>query len=178
MKRNYSNGILDSAVFFFGTEVEKTPAFGMKTLFVVGLQPVEKVENTLKDPYLNFRTSTRHIFFGANHSFNPVSNEEWTAWKELIEYFLSKDCWCSLDIPLSHVEQFLDTGLCQFDTFIPQIQVKIPYVKQWNYNTMVKIDDTGFRKTNPGIWTHNLHDLLSRDKFTNWQEYKNDEILK
>ena len=29
---------------FVGTEVEHTPAFGLKTLFVVGIQPTELIE--------------------------------------------------------------------------------------------------------------------------------------
>ena len=35
MKRDYSTGVTDTAEFFVGTEVEKTPTQGMKTLFVV-----------------------------------------------------------------------------------------------------------------------------------------------
>ena len=40
MKRNYASGVSDTPIFFTGVEVEKTPAYGMKTLFVTGLQPV------------------------------------------------------------------------------------------------------------------------------------------
>ena len=52
----------------------------------------------------------------------------------------------------------------------------IPYIKQWNYNTMVKIDDRGFKETNPGVWCHSLHDLMDREKFTDWNKYGNDKI--
>ena len=38
MKREYENGIKDNVEFFTGVEVEKTPAYGMKTLFVVGIK--------------------------------------------------------------------------------------------------------------------------------------------
>ena len=42
---------------------------------------------------------------------------------------------------------------------------------------MIKIDDKDFKATNPGVWTHSLHDLKDRSKFTSWDKYKNDEIL-
>jgi hypothetical protein len=96
----------------------------------------------------------------------------------MITYFLEQGYWCSLDIPLNQVEEFNDGGLNDFDMFIPQIRVSIPYVKLWNYNTMIKIDDKDFKATNPGVWCHSLHDLKDRSKFTPWDKYNNDEIIK
>ena len=172
MERNYIDGVEDDAVFFFGEEVEHTPAFGMDTLFVVGVHPVEVIESKLKH-------HIQHIFFGANHSFNPGSTyEEWKVWEDMITYFLEKGYFCSLDIPIHCVEEFNDGGLNDYDTFIPQIRVPIPYVRLWNYNTMIKIDDKGFKATNPGVWSHSLHDLMDRKKFTDWSKYTLDKVIK
>jgi hypothetical protein len=174
MKRDYASGTADSITFFTGVEIERTPAYGMQTLFVTGVQPVEAIEGVLANQ------SVRHIFFGANHSFNPVFNdyEGWKSWEDMISYFLDKGYWCSLDIPLSAVEEFNDGGLNDYNQFIPQIRVPIPYIKLWNYNTMLKVDDKDFKATNPGVWCHNLHDLLDRNKFTSWDQYGNDEVIK
>ena len=38
MKREYNIGTAEDIKFFTGVEIEKTPAFGMRTLFVVGVQ--------------------------------------------------------------------------------------------------------------------------------------------
>ena len=180
MKREYNTGVAENIKFFLGKEVEKTPAYGMKTLFVTGLQTIEEIEKMLNDPFTNIKEPVKHIFFGANHSFNPTTNDykEWAAWENMITYFLEKNYWCSLDIPMSAVEEFNDGGLNDYANFIPQIMVTIPYVKLWNYNTMIKIDDKDFKATNPGVWTHSLHDLKDRNKFTDWSEYKNDEVIK
>jgi len=43
---------------------------------------------------------------------------------------------------------------------------------------MIKIDDLDFNATNPGVWTHSLHALKDRTKFTAWSEYSNDEVIK
>lgn len=170
MNRTYHSGASDQAIFFRGVEIEHTPAYGKETLFVVGIQPIEDIVKHL--------TGCEHIFFGANHSFNPISPDQWREWEQMIEFFLEKEYLCSLDIPISCVEEFNDGGLCEFNNFIPQIRVPVPYITLWNYNTMIKIDDKGFNQTNPGIWTHSLHSLMDRKCFTDWTKYSNDKVLK
>lgn len=170
MNRDYDSGSKDGVVFFFGQEVEHTPAYGMDTLFVVGVQSTEKIESKL-------RSHIRHIFFGANHSFNPLNYEEHKQWEDMIFHFLDKEYLCSLDIPMSQVEEFQESGYCEYDNFIPQIRVPIPYIRLWNYNTMLKIDDRDFKSTNPGVWSHSLHKLMARDNFTSWDKYKGDKVL-
>ncbi len=170
MKRDYSSGSEDDIKFFTGKEVEHTPAYGMPTLFVVGIQSVESIALNMQD--------CRHIFFGANHSYNPRTYNEHKAWEDMISFYLDRDYLCSLDIPINQVEEFHDSGLCEYDNFIPQIRVPIPYIRLWNYNTMVKIDDKDYKATNPGVWSHSLHTLMDRSKFTDWSQYEKDEIIK
>jgi hypothetical protein len=178
MNRNYTSGTADNVVFFVGKEVEHTPAFGMLTLFVTGVHTPEEVQNALDAHYALGGYHIEHIFFGANHSFNPVSYDEHKQWENMIYHFLKKEMLCSLDIPISQVEEFHESGYCEYDNFIPQIRVPIPYIRLWNYNTMLKIDDMDFKATNPGVWSHSLHTLMDRSKFTDWSKYNNDEIIK
>jgi len=170
MNREYKDGIRNSAVFFVGSEVEKTPAFGLKTLFVVGIQSYIEIKQHLANE------QCQHIFFGANHSFDPITNN-YDSWEDMITPLLNEGILCSLDIPLSAVDDFHDGGLCEHNNFIPQIRIPIPYIKLWNYNTMIKIDDKGFKATNPGVWCHSLHDLMDREKFTDWPKYGLDKLL-
>jgi hypothetical protein len=176
MNRDYADGKNSDVVFFVGDEVEKTPAFGLKTLFVVGVHASDIVMKHF------IEHNCKHIFFGANHSFNPGLNlpddeHQWQEWEEMIKPFLKENRWCSLDIPFSHVSEFLDSTLNEYNCFIPQIRVPIPYIKIWNYNTMIKIDDRDFRSTNPGVWCHSLHNLTNRDNFTDWCQYGLDTII-
>ena len=69
MKRDYDTGTADSITFFTGVEVEKTPAFGLKTLFVTGVQPCDVIQKHYDEE------QCEHIFFGANHSFKPFKNK-------------------------------------------------------------------------------------------------------
>ena len=180
MKRDYDDGEDFDIKFFVGIEVEKTPAFGLKTLFVTGVQDWEEILE-----YYN-EHDCKHIFFGANHSFNPeniLNNQSlydyYKEWEDMIEEFLKEGYLCTLDIPLSAANgSFHDGGLCEYENFIPQIRVPLPYTKLWNYNAMVKIDDKDFKATNPGVWCHSLHDLLDREKFTDWYSYGKDKVIK
>ena len=173
MKRNYESGVSSTPTMFTGIEVEKTPAFGMQTLFVDGIQDAETIIH-----YYNEWKCT-HIFFGANHSYNPSEADEFEAWDKYILEFVKEGYLCSLDIPSTlNLDWFLDGGLTEYDNFIPQLRVVIPYIKQWNYNTMVKIDDKDFKASNPGVWCHSLHDLMDREKFTDWAKYGLDKVIK
>jgi len=169
MLRQYETGQSSNVTFFTGVEVEKTPAFGLKTLFVTGTHPCDVIQKYYDDE------QCEHIFFGANHSFEPVKHAEWESWERMIKAFLAAGKLCSLDIPIGYAEEFLDTGLTEYENFIPQLRIPLPYVKQWNYNTMLKIDDKDFKATNPGVWCHSLHDLLDRNKFTDWTKYTLDK---
>ena len=172
MIRDYRTGEQDSVTYFTGVEVEKTPAYGMKTLFVTGLQDPEDVL------YYASEEKCKHIFFGANHSYDPKDESEWMAWDTMIEFLLKEGFLCSLDIPIAIAEEFLESGLVENDNFIPQLRVPVPYSKLWNYNTMLKIDDKDFKATNPGVWCHSLHDLMDREKFTDWTKYGLDKVIK
>jgi hypothetical protein len=169
--------------FFTGTEVEHTPAFGKKTLFVVGLQSAADIQDWLDDFAVHEDKSMHieHIYFGANMSF-PASirtNDAvfWNPWESMIQHFLSAGYPCTMDIDVSQVEGLLESGLCEHYNFIPMISVKIPYIRQLGYNATIKLDDRDFAATNPGVWCHNLHDLQKRTKFTDWSKYSNDKTI-
>ena len=174
MKRDYETGSASDVRFFTGVEVEKTPAYGIKTLFVTGLNDPSIIREQLGEE--------EHIFFGANHSFDPASQKHsadyYEEWEKMITPFLNDGLLCSLDIPLNATELFLEGPLVEYENFIPQIRVPLPYTKLWNYNTMIKIDDVDFKATNPGVWCHSLHDLMDREKFTDWAKYGLDKIIK
>jgi hypothetical protein len=95
----------------------------------------------------------------------------------MIHYFLKKDYLCTLDIDVKNVEGMLEGGFTEYHNFIPMISVKLPYLQQLGYNAIIKIDDKDFKSTNPGVWCHSLHNLLTRETFTDWSQYTKDEVI-
>jgi hypothetical protein len=167
--------------FFVGTEVEHSPVYGHRTLFVIGLQKIEDILWQIGSVDTKSKQSITHVYFGANQSFpNPAVNdaETWNAWELMIQALLDRGYWCTLDIDVSAVPGLTEGGLTENAQFIPMISVKMPYVKLLGYNATVKIDDQDFQATNPGVWCHSLHDLMQRQKFTSWNQYTKDEIVK
>ena len=79
MLRDYETGKFTDVKFFIGTEVENTQAKGLRTLFVVGLMPSNKILNLAEE------NEVQHIYLGANHSFTPTFGWKYISVKKCIE---------------------------------------------------------------------------------------------
>lgn len=166
------DGHTDDTKFFIGVEVEKTPAYGQKTLFVVGKQnPKEILARALN-------CDCPHVYLGANQSFAPDHTEEDSKeWDHIIMTLVKEGVWTTLDFDVADTEWVLESGATEYHNFIPQISVKIPYINQLGYNATLKIDDKGFKASNPGVWCHSLPALQTRETFTDWTKYTKDEVI-
>jgi hypothetical protein len=176
MQRPYQNSTQNDVRFFVGTEVEHTPLLGRKTLFVVGIQPVQDIL------YQAQASNVSAIYLGANQSFDPGDwhngdHKSSDSWNRMISDVLKLGYWTTLDFDVRHAEWVAEGGYCENNKFVPMISVKIPYVSQFNYNTTVKIDDKDFDKSNPGVWCHRLVELMQPSKFTDWSSYTQDKPL-
>jgi hypothetical protein len=157
-------------VYFTGYEVEHTVCYGMKTLFVVGTPSLDELLSKAVE------ANVEHIYFGTSQSFNPksISHDEYEAWDQVIIPCLRNNYWVTLDFDVKHIEGVLESGYNEYARFVPMISVKLPYINQLNYNATLKLDDLTWGATNPGVWTHHLHDLMSKDTYTHWDQYTQD----
>ena len=160
--------------FFIGEEVEKTPLFGKQTLFVIGKQNPKEILQRCLDNGID------HAYLGCANTFQPGdSNEEWEEWDHIILELMKADIWVTLDFDSGYAnhEWFHDNGWNEYDKFIPMIAVRLPYIKQFNYNATIKLDDSSFKGTNSGVWCHQLHDLMDRRNYTDWSNYVGDKVI-
>lgn len=163
----------NDVVYFIGPEVEHTPAYSKRTLFVVGKQDADQIERMARE------YKTPHIFMGANHSFT-VDQHDWNYWDSIITSLLDKGFWVTLDYPAHQHEQMLkllNPGIWQSRLFVPLLSVRIPHVQTSSTNLTIKIDDTDFKATNAGVWCLNHHEITDSNRFTNWQDYGTDEVV-
>ena len=161
--------------FFIGREVEHSPAYAHKTLFVVGIQDAGVIINLVKN------NNCTHVYFGANQSFPKLDTDDgdsWREWESMIQECLHAGFLCTLDLDVTCAEGLAESGLVEYNNFIPMISVKLPYIQLLGYNATIKLDDKDFAKTNPGVWCHSLHELRDRKVFTDWSKYTQDEIIK
>lgn len=169
--------------FFVAGEVEQTPAFGKKTLFVVGLQDTNTIERLAREH------KTLHIFLGANRSFDSlelkngmymIENTLALDWEKQIQSLIERGFVVTLDYPAhKHVDvlSILNKTIWQSRNFIPVLSVAVPNVNTSNINLTIKIDDISFGATNPGVWCMNHHEITNSNRFTGWEEYNNDVII-
>ena len=95
----------------------------------------------------------------------------------MVRTLLDEGLWVTLDYDASYHNWILDAGYNEFDNFISMISVKLPHIEQLNYNACVKIDDSGFKHSNPGVWVYYANELKDRKKFTPWSEYGKDQPI-
>ena len=169
MKRDYSTGVTDTAEFFVGTEVEKTPTQGMKTLFVVRHQHSNDIEKYA------IENDCTHIYLGANHCFKNFDGRDREMLVPTIESLLEK-YHVTLDVPgnarLEEITSFLANP-----KFTIVYAVPVENIMGMKGNVIFKIDDKDFKATNPGVWCWSVRDLIKEEHFTDWNEYGDDEIL-
>lgn len=157
--------------YFIGTEIEHTAMKGEKTLFVVGVKSHEEIAKRADEHGI------KHLYFGTSQSFTPRSNNDYEAWEQMIKPLLKQGYWCTLDFGVEYAHDVLECGFDEYDNYISMISVKLPYIKQFNYNATIKLDDTTWGHSNPGVWCHSLHELQKRDVYTDWREYVGDTVI-
>jgi len=154
--------------FFIGKEVENTAMKGQITLFVVGTQNVVDIVRYTQ------RTAVEHVYLGTSQSFTPVTEEDWRDWNNIINKLLDLGLWVTLDYDVQYTEMVSRMNWHKQNHFINMISVKIPNIKTFNANTVIKLDDVTWGATNTGVWTHDLDKLMTKKTYTDWSEYKGD----
>jgi|TARA_B100001996_G_scaffold90783_1_gene67483 hypothetical protein len=172
MKRDYDNGVKDNVEYFVGNEVEKTPAHLERTLFVVGTQMSVDVMDQARE------NDCKHIYLGANQSFNPTNDDQKEDWDDMIMPLLEEGWLVTLDYDIKYHEHVIAFDYNRFDNFISQISVKVPNIEKLNNKACIKIDDNDFKHSNKGVWIHHVKDLKLETQFTNWEEYGRDTPIK
>ena len=173
MKRLYKNKpINDDVSYFVRNEVENTPFYGRRTLFVVGLKNPRKIVKQAKEH------NCRHIYLGANMSFKNLNwNEQrCSLLRDSIQYLLDTQHQVTLDISktfdLTTIDMFNDSEYCHIMYSLP-----IANAEKYKDTITVKVDDIGFNKTNTGVWCNPLSNLMNPISKTEWNSYTTDEVI-
>ncbi len=171
--------------FFTGVEVEHTVAYGLDTLFIVGTPSIDEINNEIhrvsSEPYSTLYNNRKpfnlkHLYFGTSQSYKHIDAVTAERFKNLINYYLTQtDYWVTLDFDVADIVRVQEAGFCEHNRFIPMISVKIPDIRLLNYHATLKLDDTMWGHSNPGVWTHHLQSLLSKVVYTDWSAYKGDK---
>ena len=149
--------MLEFVKYTIGAEVEHTPAFSKKTLFVEGLpSSIEVARIALAEKVQHVRFSPRT----ADHN-----------WDRLLTDVLDLGLWATLEYPAAFHPVFqleLSKGVLQSRRYVPLINVKLHDLAASGTNLSIKFESD----TNPGNWTLNCSDLMDSNKYTSWEDYE------
>ena len=167
MSKFYRDGF-ENVHLYISPEMDHTNANGMKTLYVTG---VRSVQQTI-DAALN--NNCKNVHFGALGTFQK--NKKLT---EIIDLCFEHGLMVTVEYPLS-VHDWVQENFSQYFSnrnFIPIINVTIDNIEDISLNTVVKFDDTTWNSTNRGTWSVTVPELLSSNRFVDWVNHNNEEIV-
>ena len=155
-----------------GVESEQSALQGALTLYVCGKPAVKWVTrccDTVQEiPSMKGLLPLRHLYFGADGSFNGIEIEQW---ESAIRYFLREHYWVTLELHPRRIPALLQTSLCSNAHFIPLISVPIPCIAHLGTNAALRIADVG-TSSNAGTWRYPLRALINGSTFTPWSSHE------
>lgn len=161
--------------FFTGIEVEHTIAYGTRTLFIVGTPSIEQITNEIID-LAEDGYEVEHLYFGTSQTYKNIDLDTAKKFEKIIVHYLENtNYWVTLDFDIADINLVHRSGFNSYNRFIPMISAKMPNIQLLNYNATLKIDDTEWGHSNPGVWAHHLQSLLKKEVFTDWKKYEGDK---
>lgn len=167
MERPYVKDTVRNPKFFVGDEVEGTPFLGLKTLFVVGIQPIDKIVQYYQEEGVD------HVFLGANLSF-----EHTPEWEDFLLIVHDLDEISRITVDMTIEEYYTMSKRVALDKMRKLwVLARVVIPSYPTKNVTIKVDDEAFGETTPGVLTLTPHNLFPQTHFTSWDEYKTDRIL-
>jgi hypothetical protein len=82
----------------------------------------------------------------------------------------------TLDTPITPKIPGID-DLLQNKKFTIVYALPIENIMQIKGNVVIKLDDSDYKATNPGVWCWSVKDMMTEQHFTDWVEYEKDKII-
>ena len=150
--------------FYIGPEVNQTPAFSKRTLFVEDFQDTKIIESTARE------YKTPHISLAANETFSLEYD-----WDAQLTALLDRGFMVTLEYPVelhSRLILNLSRGVLQSRNFVPLPCVLISKMSTLNPNLTLKIDDM----SGDGVWAMHYHQVMDSNRFTAASEFQMVEV--
>ena len=169
MLRDYKNGYFEDMRMFSGKEIEHTPAYGLQTLFLarndLTLAQIEEQAVMVQ---------AEAIYYGANRTYMHNHGMQLSQIIQLCD----KGYYVTVDYPYELHDEVKEKFniVWKHEKFIPFCSIIFPHTED-DTQLCIKVDDTDFNKTNPGVWTMTMNDFKSKSGHTKWEEYKKDEPI-
>jgi hypothetical protein len=150
--------------FYIGPEVNQTPAFSKRTLFVEDFQDTKIIESTARE------YKTPHISLAAKNTFSLEYD-----WNAQLTALLDRGFMVTLEYPVelhSRLIMDLSRGVLQSRNFVPLPCVNVMSMSTLNPNLTLKIDD----QSGEGVWAMHYHQIMDSNRYTAASEFQMEEV--
>lgn len=152
--------------FILGPEIERTQAYGKKTLIVTNIEDLKKIDKIFEE------TNAEHLYFGLDSAIPKSKNipDTIAKYKRAARRYLDKGVLCTIEVPAEYAADV--ASLSKYDNFIAHIVVYIPGINKFNKRAALKLADEKMFGSNGGVWVTDLKKIMIKSNFTSWSRYE------
>ena len=154
--------------YIVGPEVEKTAAFGKKTLIVNELTDCETLD-AMREEY-----KCDHVYLEVTYALRYNKNEAQVLkdFRKVAKYFLDKGVTVTIDIPAELASKYAD--LTDDKNFVMNVAIQIPDMHKLGDRVSMKFVGGEDWNKSGGVYVADFDEIRVKKNFTPWNKYDND----
>ena len=158
----------DRPDYIIGPEVERTAAYGKKTLIVNQFKDI----NTIQAIAEQFKC--RHIYLEVTYALNHSRNQAQVLkrYRQLAQHFLKQDYTVTVDIPNELASRYAD--LTKDKRFVMNVAIQIPDMHKLGDRVSMKFVGGADWNKSGGVYVADFDTIRTKKNFTPWSKYNKD----
>jgi len=154
--------------YIIGSEIEKTAAFGKKTLIVNKITDCDTLDTMRKE------FGCDHVYLEVTYSlhYNKNQNHVLKEYKKIAQYFLKRGITVTIDIPSELAGWYAD--LTDNKNFVMNVAIQIPDMHKLGDRVSMKFVGGEDWNESGGVYVVDFDAIRSKKNFTPWSKYDDD----
>jgi len=154
--------------YIIGPEVERTAAYGEKTLIVNQFKDIDTIQAIAK------QFKCRHIYLEVTYALNHSRNQAQVLkrYRQLAQHFLQQDYTVTIDIPNELASRYAD--LTKDKNFVMNVAIQIPDMHKLGDQVSMKFVGGADWNKSGGVYVADFDAIRTKKNFTPWSKYDKD----
>ena len=158
----------DRPDYIIGPEVERTAAYGKKTLIVNQFKDIDTIQAIAE------QFKCRHIYLEVTYALNHSRNQAQVLkrYRQLAQHFLKQDYTVTVDIPNELASRYAD--LTKDKNFVMNVAIQIPDMHKLGDRVSMKFVGGADWNKSGGVYVADFDAIRTKKNFTSWSKYDKD----
>ena len=158
----------DRPDYIIGPEVERTAAYGKKTLIVNQFKDIDTIQAIAE------QFKCRHIYLEVTYALNHSRNQAQVLkrYRQLAQHFLKQDYTVTVDIPNELASRYAD--LTKDKNFVMNVAIQIPDMHKLGDRVSMKFVGGADWNKSGGVYVADFDAIRTKKNFTPWSKYNKD----